>query len=238
MKRPSVKLFSRSSLLYEWPEDISHELFVAVWSWRQFLLQRLGPFIEEIVPAYSSLAVYLKPSARIADFISLVDIATNEKYSTADSSRLVTVPVCYEPPFGEDLAFVAGQSGISETEVIEKHCSPVYLVHFIGFLPGFPYLGGLDPALHIARKATPSKIVRQGSVAIGGQQTGIYPTDSPGGWHIIGRTPLQLFDPQQSHPALLRAGDRVQFKPVSSRSYRSIRARVEKGDHQLTTTSI
>jgi len=238
MKRPSVKLFSQTSLLYEWPDDISDQLFVAVWNWRQFLLERLGPFIEEIVPAYSSLAVYLKPSARIADFISLVDIATIEGNSVPHSSRLVTIPVCYEAPYGEDLAFVAGQCGLSATEVIERHCAPNYLLHFIGFLPGFPYLGGLDPGLHIARKSTPSKIVRQGSVAIGGQQTGIYPTDSPGGWHVIGRTPLRLFDPKQSSPALLKAGDRVRFKPVSERSFRSVRSKVEQGEYQLTTTAI
>jgi len=233
MKRPSVKLFSDNSLLYEWADDISEELFEAVWTWSHFLKQQLGPFIEEIVPAYASLAVFLKPSAQVSDFINLVDIANIDHIEVPDSGRRITIPVCYESPYGEDISQVANICGLNIPDVIELHTRTDYLIHFIGFLPGFPYLGGLDPRLHLPRRNSPRRLVERGSVAIGGGQTGIYPLGSPGGWHILGRTPLRLFDFQKEPVVLLQSGDRVRFKAISKNQYGRIASQIASGTYHL-----
>jgi inhibitor of KinA len=232
MNRPTIKLFGERAILYQWPDDISEVLFRAVSSWKTLLEQQLGPFIEEAVPAYSSIAVYLKPSARMEDFISLVDSVSN--YTSQEvSGRHIRLPVCYGPPYGEDIEQVAQRLGTGVSEIIEKHSKPEYLVHFIGFLPGFPYLGGLSPDLYLPRRANPRRLVASGSVAIGGRQTGIYTTHSPGGWHILGRTPVRLFDPSQERPSLLRPGDRIKFYPVSESRYKQIVGQIKSGSFNL-----
>jgi KipI family sensor histidine kinase inhibitor len=128
--------------------------------------------------------------------------------------RTVEIPVSYGGAFGPDLDDVARHAGLTPARVVELHASASYLVYFLGFSPGFPYLGGLPVELATPRLATPRKRVPAGSVAIGGSQTGIYPMESPGGWRIIGRTELRLFDPEADPPALLRMGDYVRFTPV------------------------
>lgn len=132
-----------------------------------------------------------------------------------DIGRFVEIPVCYDGEFGPDLADVARHTGLSVEEVIARHSAVEYRVHCLGFAPGFPYLGGLPPELATPRRATPRQGVPAGSVAIGGAQTGIYPQSSPGGWNVIGRTPLRLFDADREPPALLKAGDRVRFRPIT-----------------------
>jgi inhibitor of KinA len=133
----------------------------------------------------------------------------------------VELPVFYGGDHGPDMAFVAEHSKMSPEEVAALHASAEYLVHAIGFTPGFPYLGGLPEALRTPRRDTPRARVPAGSVAIGGAQTGVYSVESPGGWQIIGRTPVRLFRPQEKQPALLRPGDRVRFKPISKAEFES-----------------
>jgi KipI family sensor histidine kinase inhibitor len=135
-------------------------------------------------------------------------------YAAEREPRLVEIPVRYGGESGPDLADVARHAGLSEERVVELHSAGEYLVYFVGFATCFPYLGGLPPELATPRLAAPRKYVPAGSVAIGGSQAGIYPLGSPGGWRLIGRTPLQLFDPAVSPPPLLRMGDRVHFVPV------------------------
>jgi inhibitor of KinA len=129
-------------------------------------------------------------------------------------ARTVEIPVCYDPKFALDLEHVARHAQISPSEVVELHSAADYRVHCLGFTPGFPYLAGLPKKLATPRRVTPRKEIPGGSVAIGGAQAGIYPQRSPGGWNVIGRTPLRLFDPQKDPPALLRSGDRVRFRPI------------------------
>jgi inhibitor of KinA len=129
-------------------------------------------------------------------------------------TRTVEVPVSYGGECGPDLEAVARHAGLTPARVVELHASASYLVYFLGFSPGFPYLGGLPVELATPRLATPRKRVPAGSVAIGGSQTGVYPMESPGGWHIIGRTELRLFEPEADPPALLRMGDHVRFTPI------------------------
>jgi inhibitor of KinA len=128
--------------------------------------------------------------------------------------RTVEIPVRYGGDFGPDLAGVARHAGISPERVVELHSSALYLVHFLGFSPGFPYLGGLPPELATPRLEVPRRLAPAGSVAIGGSHAGIYPMDSPGGWRIVGRTPLRLFDDAATPPALLAMGDHVRFVPI------------------------
>ena len=133
--------------------------------------------------------------------------------------RTVEIPVCYDPEFGPDLGLVAKQAKLTPEEVIKRHGKPEYLVYLVGFAPGFPYLGGLPKELHTPRHAKPRMVVPPGSVGIGGQQTGIYPLATPGGWNLIGRTPVRLFRPEENPPVLLRAGDQVKFRAISREEF-------------------
>lgn len=143
---------------------------------------------------------------------------------SAERGHSFRIPVCYEGPYAPDLQGVAVQLGLSLREIVELHCAGVYRVYMIGFLPGFPYLGTVDRRLQLPRKARPVP-VQAGAVGIAGGQTGIYPLNSPGGWLIIGRTPLKLFDPEASPPVRLQTGDRVQFYPISPREFDGLSGR-------------
>jgi inhibitor of KinA len=138
------------------------------------------------------------------------------------SSTLWKVPVCYDQTFGLDLQELSDRSGLPIDEIVNIHSESVYKVYSIGFLPGFLYLGGLDEQLHIGRKSTPRLDILKGAVGIGGEQTGIYPTASPGGWQIIGNTPISLFDINKDSPCFAKSGDNIQFIPVSLSEYKAI----------------
>jgi inhibitor of KinA len=131
----------------------------------------------------------------------------------------MTLPVCYGGAFGPDLLDLARHCGLGPEEVVARHTGACYQVYLLGFAPGFPYLGGLDPALAAPRRATPRILVARGSVGIAGLQTGVYPLDTPGGWQIIGRTPLALFDAGRAEPCLLRPGDRLRFTAIDAAGY-------------------
>ena len=137
--------------------------------------------------------------------------------------RLVEIPVCYEAEFALDLEEVSRQAQIDPTKIVDLHCAAQYRVNCIGFTPGFPFLGGLDKRLATPRRSIPRKEIPAGSVAIAGGQTGIYPMKSPGGWNIIGRTPLHLFDPRKDPPALLRPGDRVRFRAITRSEFEALK---------------
>ena len=133
-----------------------------------------------------------------------------------EAARTIEIPVCYGREYGLDLDAVAEHAGLSRDEVIARHVAAEYTVAMLGFAPGFPYLLGLDASLHVPRRANPRTRVPAGSVAIGGAQTGIYPRELPGGWHLIGRTPLTLFDPAREPPCLLAPGDHVRFRAIEA----------------------
>jgi inhibitor of KinA len=179
----------------------------------------------ECVPANAGLTVFYDPvrvarkegpSAydRVCQWIGERSTAAARE-GTALVERRVVIPVCYGGAWGPDLEAVAAAHGLSADEVVARHSGAEYFVSAVGFTPGFPYLGGLPESLHTPRRPTPRTRVPAGSVAIGGAQTGIYPFETPGGWHLIGRTPLRLFHPQGRPPALLQAGDRVRFRPIT-----------------------
>jgi inhibitor of KinA len=171
----------------------------------------------ELVPAYNSIGVFYHHTTfdqlklRLAGALPSNDAVRR----AATATRKIEVPVCYDAEFALDLAHVAEHARLSSDEVVRRHSSAEYVVSCVGFTPGFPYLSGLPAELATPRRAEPRKQVPPGSVAIGGAQAGIYPHASPGGWNIIGRTSLRLFDVEQHPPALLQAGDRVRFRAVS-----------------------
>jgi inhibitor of KinA len=183
------------------------------------------PGVREAVPAFCSVTVHYDPLAlpdapggRIPfEVLSdrLAEVLSHTGDAPVTPGRLVEIPVCYGGECGEDMEALASAHGLSVAAVIELHSAPTYFVGMLGFAPGLPYLAGLDPRLITPRRATPRPRVPRGSVAIGGEHTGIYPLESPGGWQLIGRTPLTLFDLSRDPPSLLVAGDQVRFIPIT-----------------------
>jgi inhibitor of KinA len=189
------------------------------------------PGVIELAPAYHTVAVFYDP-ARLSKSESMpspfeclsakIESALRNRSAgrgQGTPSQTVEIPVCYDAEFALDLGHVATHSGLSEAEVVRRHSSARYRVNCVGFTPGFPYLSGLPAELATRRRATPRTEIPAGSVAIGGGQTGIYPTKSPGGWNVIGRTPLRLFDHRNEAPAMLRAGDGVRFREISREEF-------------------
>jgi KipI family sensor histidine kinase inhibitor len=177
------------------------------------------PGVREVVPAISSFGVHVDPSRlALPDLVDVVRqaLARSREEPPTDEEALptVTIPVRYGGPFGPDLPDVAAWAGLSEDEVRERHAAATYRVFMLGFSPGFPYLGLVDPSIAAPRLDVPRLRVPAGSVGIAGSQTGVYPRTGPGGWRIIGRTPIVLFDPTGTPPARLRPGQPVRFVPV------------------------
>jgi KipI family sensor histidine kinase inhibitor len=180
--------------------------------------------IVESVPTYRSLIVHYDPMVLPREALEalITETAGRLPEGSPESFRTIEIPVMYGGEAGPDLADVAAIAGMDEGAVVDLHAGGEYLVFMLGFMPGFPYLGGLPAAIATPRLATPRTHVPAGSVGIAGAQTGIYPMDSPGGWRLIGRTPVRLFDARESPPALFEAGDRVRFVPVGRAAYDAV----------------
>jgi inhibitor of KinA len=195
------------------------------------------PGVIELAPAYTGVAVFFDPIAvarlsgahdEVFEWLAsrvrgALREATGRRQISKRDVRVVEIPVCYNPEFAADIDNVARHANLSTPEVIHLHNSAEYRVACIGFVPGFPFLAGLPKKLTTPRRATPRKEVPPGSVGIGGAQTGIYPLRSPGGWNLIGRTPLKLFDPAKDPPTLLRAGNRVRFRAITREEFDSLK---------------
>jgi KipI family sensor histidine kinase inhibitor len=187
--------------------------------------------IRNLHPAYASLLIDFDPlrltHAELAGMVaSLAPHPVPPNLETADS---IQIPVCYDPEFALDLSSVARHSSRSEEQVIALYSGGDYFVYFLGFAPGFAYLGGLAQELQVPRLVTPRKHVSAGSVGLAGLQTGIYPNDSPGGWQLIGRTPLRMFDPSAEPPSRLQPGDRVRFRRIDRSEYERLARQQEVG---------
>lgn len=177
--------------------------------------------VRDVVPTYRSVAVYFDPLR--TDYDALLDRIESELQrpsAPADRSRpLIRIPVCYGGEFGPDLAYVATFAHCGEDEVVRLHSSPIYRVFMIGFVAGFAYMGSVEARIAAPRRPAPRVRVPLGTVGIAGVQTGIYPVATPGGWQLIGRTPIKPFDPRRDQPFLMRAGDRVQFYPITHEEF-------------------
>lgn len=176
--------------------------------------------VRDLVPSFTAVAIHFYPDgssdqlARLHDYVHQALAELDASQDQAAPGALVDIPVCYGGPFGPDLPAIAEQLGLSQEQVIELHSSQVQLVFMVGFAPGAPYVGILPEQLNVPRRATPRTVLPKGSVAIANQQTIIYPNKSPGGWHLIGRSPVNLFDARRSPAALLAPGDQVRFVPL------------------------
>ena len=196
--------------------------------------------VLEVIPTYRSLLVYFDPlTLSRAELVALLEtlLSGEEKASAGGrEAKLVEIPVCYGGEFGPDLEFVAKHNGLSTAEVIAIHTSTPYLVYMLGFTPGFPYLGGMSERIATPRLQQPRTKIPAGSVGIAGSQTGFYPIESPGGWQLIGRTPVQAFMPEAAKPFLFDAGNYLQFVAVSQEEYESILQEVAAGRYQPKTS--
>lgn len=236
----TYKPYGAHSVLIEWPTGIHESILDDVLCFKQCIENLYIKEKVQIKSAYNSLLVVygiaidnvygeiLKLKACYAEVIKL------------DKSifRLWKIPVCYDDVFGLDLDEISKQNNISKPEIIKQHSASIYTVYFIGFLPGFLYLGGLKKTLHTPRKSTPRLAVEKGAVAIGGNQTGVYPSSSPGGWNIIGNTPIDFFDINTNPPCFAKAGDKIQFYPITKKTYDDIKMLVEAGVYQLESEVI
>jgi len=191
--------------------------------------------IEEIIPTYRSLLVLYDPLE--IDGMNLIKklktVEKNIKEIQIEKPKTIEIPVVYGGKFGPDLEFVAQHNNLTVEEVIKIHTERKYLIYMLGFTPGFPYLGGMSEKIATPRLENPRTKIPEGSVGIAGNQTGIYPIESPGGWRLIGRTPLKLFDPYGKHPFLLQAGDYLKFVSINEQLYHSIKEQVEKGTYTV-----
>jgi KipI family sensor histidine kinase inhibitor len=187
------------------------------------------PRIRNLHPGYASLLIDFDPLRLTHDELSSLvhQLALANDPAVDRPANVVIIPVCYDLELGPDLLDVAQHAGLSLDEVVRQHSSPTYLVYFLGFSPGFVYLGGLPEALHTPRLATPRPSIVGGSVGIAGSQTGIYPVDSPGGWRLIGRTPVCMFDPEATPPTRLQPGDRMKFSPIDRATFEDMQGRTE-----------
>jgi len=212
-------------LCISWGNKIDARLNTRVLALYEQLRRAQLPAVLELIPAYCSLSLLFDSRLLLQQFPQqspyefmrkrVEQLLKNPVEAEISEGRQVEIPVCYDPSLAPDLERVARQHKLHPAEVVRLHCSREYRVYMLGFLPGFPYMGAVDDRIATPRLPAPRQVVAAGSVGIAGNQTGIYPLDSPGGWNLIGRTPLRLFDPEQSETVLLRPGDRVRFTAIS-----------------------
>ncbi|POT58151.1 hypothetical protein C3432_09555 [Citrobacter amalonaticus] len=212
MQRARCYLLGETAVVLELEPPVTLASQKRIWRLAQRLIEL--PDVVEAIPGMNNITVILgDPHTLALDAIERLQRWWEESDALEPESRFIEIPVNYGGECGPDLAEVARHSGLSEKQVVELHASVDYVVWFLGFQPGFPYLGSLPEPLHTPRRAEPRLNVPAGSVGIGGPQTGIYPLPTPGGWQLIGLTPLKLFDPHRDEPILLRPGDSVRFVP-------------------------
>lgn len=221
---PRFTVFGDEAILVRFGHGIDLRVHRQIQQFCTELAQRAIPGVIECVPAYDCASVVFNPDAvRASALVSKLEaIVRASAESTVTPVRVVEIPVCYGGDQGPDLPYVANCTGMSQADVIAIHTAPEYTVYMIGFAPGFPYLGGMDTSIAVPRKATPRPTIPAGSVGIAGVQTGVYPLATPGGWQLIGRTPLRLFDPVSNPPTLLAAGDVVRFRAISEEEYNEL----------------
>lgn len=225
MHSPTYKPFGETAMLIAWPAQMNEFILKEVIDFNRKIEQQEIPGIVETIPSIHSITVVFDPKS-----ISFDELTTCLKElhkgkvleGSFRSNYLWKIPVCYDEQFGLDLREISDHSGMSISEIVEIHVNSIYQVYSIGFLPGFLYLGGLDRRLHMARKSNPRLKILKGAVGIGGEQTGIYPSDSPGGWQIIGKTPVQLFDVNMEVPCFAQPGDKIQFTQCTLSEYLAI----------------
>lgn len=223
-EKANFRITGDCGLLVEYGEAIDPAVNQKVRSMAIAVQNNMPDGVIEIIPTYRSILIYYDPL--ITNPSILKETLTDLESILADIEiplpKVVEIPVCYGGEFGPDIEHVAQSHNLTSQEVIHIHSEPEYLIYMVGFTPGFPFLGGLPEVLHTPRLKTPRTLVPKGSVGIANGQTGVYPIASPGGWQLIGRTPIRLFAPERANPFLYQAGDRIRFKPISPRDYQRL----------------
>ena len=236
MKETKILTAGDSSLLIQFGQEISPEINAQITAFVHLMREQHLEGVTDVIPAFTSLLINYDP--RVIDYRKLKrrleKLLKLEVSKKASSSHIFEIPVCYGGEYGPDLENIAKHANLTTQEVITIHSSSDYLIYMLGFLPGFSYLGGLDERIHTPRLANPRIRIPAGSVGIGGSQTGIYPLDSPGGWQLLGLTPVKTYDPNRDVPILFEAGDYIRFVPVSESDFANIKNEVDNGTYTCT----
>ena len=223
-----------SCLVVEFSDSIEMDANLRLQHLRRKLTEIGVKGVRELVPTYRSLYVHFDPVKLPRRKLEAVvnGAMENPGESMATEKRVLVMPVAYGGEFGPDMTSVAEHTKLEESEIVKRHTSGDYYCYMLGFTPGFGYLGGLDESLAAPRLKTPRKLIKAGSVGIAGNQTGAYSIDSPGGWRLIGRTPLKLFDPDNNdNPTLIDAGDWIKFRCISKDEFETIKRGVDDGTY-------
>ena len=231
----TYKPYGNQAILVEWPAKIDENTLKDIIIFKNKIKKNNIKVIVDIINTYNSLTIiYNNTIENIYDeILTLKSIKEQKKVVTSEQNYLWNIPVCYDVIFGIDLQEISEIRKLTIDELILLHSSAIYTVYFIGFIPGFLYLGGMDNRLHFPRKASPRLNVAKGSVGIGGAQTGIYPSQSAGGWNIIGNSPVSFFDVTSDTPCFAKAGDRIKFLPIDFHEYQHIELQVAHGMYKL-----
>ncbi|WP_299114265.1 5-oxoprolinase subunit PxpB [uncultured Winogradskyella sp.] len=232
--------FNERSILIEWPSIIDKNMLHDVLNFKNILLNNYIKLKVYVINTYNSILISYPSTIEdvYGEITHLKTIYSSVESQNSMKLKLWEVPVCYDDEFGTDLETLSITKSLSKSEIIHRHSQQIYTVFFIGFLPGFLYLGGLDKSLHFDRKFIPNLNTQKGAVGIGGNQTGIYPQNSPGGWHIIGNSPISFFNSKKENPCFAKAGDKIKFLPVSREEYHSILKQVASNSYKPKSISI
>ena len=227
-----------TGLVVEFGETIDPFINTRVHALARTIASEYKQLVKAVVPTYRSFLVFFDPlQISRGDLIAKIDAlaATAEAVQTAVAAvKIIIIPTLYGGEAGPDLEFVARHNQLSPAEVVQIHCSVPYRIYMIGFTPGFPYLGGMSERIAAPRLKVPRTVIPAGSVGIAGAQTGLYPVESPGGWQLIGRTPVKVFNPDRDQPFLYSAGDFLRFESISADEYLRIERDVNRGVYQPT----
>ena len=235
-KKNKIKLLTAgdSSILLQFGSTIDPAINRKIAATVQLMREQHINGVTDVIPAFCSLLINYDPRVisyeqikRRMEALVKIDVTAGDT-----RKRVFEIPVCYGGEYGPDIQNIADHAGMSVEEVIQIHTSRDYLIYMLGFLPGFTYLGGLDERIHTPRLANPRIRIPAGSVGIGGSQTGIYPMDSPGGWQLMGMTPVKTYDPDREVPILVEAGDYIRFVAIDEDEFHRIKELVDKNEYQ------
>ena len=235
MQKPKILVAGDSSDLIEFGNEINPETNRRIAATVQLIRDQQIEGIVDMIPTYCALLINYDPRVILYDPLvkRLESLLKIEVSVGEEKKRVYEIPVCYGGKYGPDMDIIAKHAGLTEEEVVRIHSSRDYLIYMLGFLPGVTYLGGLDERIHTPRLQTPRVRIEAGSVGIGGSQTGIYPLDSPGGWNLMGKTPVKTYDPDREVPILVEAGEYIRFVPVTEEEYLKIEEEVRNGTYQV-----
>lgn len=228
-----IRFINEQTIMIYFENEITEVTYQNVMSMMRWISEKNISAVQDIVPSYRAILIYFDDqvisASKLIENLELTKFDDKNIIDVKQHKRIIKIPVRYGGEFGPDIEEVAEYNQISTKQVIEKHTDRPYLIYMLGFMPGFPYLGGLDESLHTPRRNEPRLKIKAGSVGIANNQTGLYPLDSPGGWQIIGRTPVIVFSSKRNPMTLYKAGDWIQFYEIDENEYKQIEKDISEG---------